>query len=141
MVDNGFSYTEQNITIDTNYPNCEFRIFQESESPKILHIRSTNNQDFSFRNPIIYAESASVSLQVESIPTSDCPNGSREVNFNIRKYPTEFLAVPDNPEDLDSRLFQVNDIGFGGIIITERFTATICYPTPEDCQSLSLIHI
>ena len=135
LVDNGFSYTEQNITIDTNYPNCEFRIFQESESPKILHIRSTNNQDFSFRNPIIYTESASVSLQVESIPTSDCPNGSREVNFNIRKYPTEFLAVPDNPEDLDSRLFQVNDIGFGGIIITERFTATICYPTPEDCQS------
>ena len=26
-------------------------------------------------------------------------------------------------------------LGFGGIEITETFTATICYPTPEDCET------
>ena len=43
--------------------------------------------------------------------------------------------VPANITDLKTNFYQVNDIGFGGIVISDRFSATICYPTANDCQS------
>ena len=31
--------------------------------------------------------------------------------------------------------FASHDLGFGGLRITDRYSATICYPTPEDCET------
>ena len=35
---------------------------------------------------------------------------------------------------MKTNIYQIGDIGFGGIIINDTFTATICYPTPNDCE-------
>lgn len=135
LVDNDFSYSAQEISIESNYSSCEFRLMQNTDSPKILHLKTTNNKNFSFRNPIIYEESSNINVRIETIVGPDCPDKSSDLNFSIRKYPTQYQAIPKNVDDLDTRLFQINDIGFGGIVISDRFTATICYPTPEDCQT------
>ena len=135
LVDNDFSYSTQEISIESNYSNCEFRLTQNMNSPKILHLQTTNNKNFSFRNPIIYEESSDINIRIETIVGPDCPDKSSDLNFSIRKYPTKYQAIPKNTDDLTTRLFQINDIGFGGIVISDRFTATICYPTSEDCQT------
>ena len=135
LIDNDLSYSKQNISIDSNYPNCKYRITQNSESPKVLHLKSSNNKEFSFRNPIIYDENSNSEIRIETLVNTDCPSGWHELNFKIRRYPTQFNAFPENIKELNSRIFQINDIGFGGIVIKDRFSATICYPTPQDCQS------
>ena len=43
--------------------------------------------------------------------------------------------IPENIRELKSSLFEVSDIGFDGIIINETFSATECYPTPNDCET------
>ena len=47
--------------------------------------------------------------------------------------------VPDPPPfnelQTQSNFMGSHALGFGGIEITETFTATICYPTPEDCET------
>ncbi len=135
LIDNDLSYSKQNISIDSNYPDCKYRVTQSLESPKVLHLKSLNDREFSFRNPIIYDENSNSEIRIETIVNSDCPAGSYELNFKIRRHPTQFSAFPINIEDLKSRIFQINDIGLGGIVIKDRFSATICYPTPQDCKS------
>ena len=60
-------------------------------SPKILHLQTTNNKNFSFRNPIIYEESSDINIRIETIVGPDCPDKSSDLNFSIRKYPTGIL--------------------------------------------------
>jgi len=132
------SYEPQQITVTSNIPDCLFQLSQASSTTpqqKLLHVSSGNSKSFSFRNPIIYDENLDVQFDVTSIPSASCPSGSSSQQISVGKYPTAFEAVPENIADLSTTSFQANDIGFGGIVITDRFSSTICYPTPNDCQS------
>ena len=141
LIDNDLSYSKQNISIDSNYPDCKYRVTQSLESPKVLHLKSLNDREFSFRNPIIYDENSNSEIRIETIVNSDCPAGSYELNFKIRRHPTQFSAFPINIEDLNSRIFQINDIGFGGIVIKDRFSATIATQHLRIAKAISMSYL
>ena len=127
------SYEYQLIEITSNNSQCSFNISLNDDVYKIHHLKSTNNQ-FSFRNPIIYESSKNLKLNVSSISNTNCPQSSKVFEMLINKYPTQYNLIPSNIADLKTNFYEVGDIGFGGIVIQDRFTATICYPTPNDCQ-------
>ena len=130
------SYESQVIEINSNVAECTFLIsVGDVNSNNIHHINSLDNKKFTFRNPIIYEESSIFQINVSTISSSTCPQANQLFELKVDKYPTQYNLIPQNIEDLKSDLFQVNDIGFGGIIIKETFSATICYPTPNDCES------
>ena len=130
------SYERQIIEINSNIPDCTYLISEgDINSKNIHHINTLDNKRFTFRNPIIYEESSVFQINVSTITSPSCPQANRLFELKVDKYPIQYNLIPQNIEDLKSRLFQVNDIGFGGIIIQETFSATICYPTPNDCES------
>ena len=127
---NGFSYDQQNISVTSTDTNCSYTI----NSNNLIHLSENNGNNFSFRNPIIYESSREFNFVVSTIPKSDCRSSNKTVSIKVNKFPTEYDAYPANISDLSTNYYQVNDIGFGGIVITDRFSATICYPTPDDCE-------
>ena len=129
------SYEKQSIEVSSNISQCKFNISLSGDNDyKIHHVKTNNNKAFSFRNPIVYEPSKNLKLNVSTITTTDCPQTSKLFNINVNKYPTQYSLIPSNIADLKSTLFEVSDIGFGGIIIQDKFTAKICYPTPNDCE-------
>ena len=130
------SYQKQEIEINSDNLECTFTIsLNNNELNDINHVSTLDNKKFSFRNPIIYEETDDLKLKVSTIASSSCPETNKLFDLKINKYPLQYSLLPDNSEKLRTEFFQVNDIGFGGIIITETFSATICYPTPNDCES------
>ena len=55
--------------------------------------------------------------------------------FNVTRNQTKFTPNPDpsNISYLNTPYFSAHDIGLGGIEITDRYSATVCYPTENDC--------
>ena len=130
------SYQKQEIEINSDNLECTFTIsLNNNELNDVNHVSTLDNKKFSFRNPIIYEETDDLKLKVSTITSSSCPETNKLFDLKINKYPLQYSLLPDNPEKLRTEFFQVNDIGFGGIIITDTFSATICYPTPNDCES------
>ena len=130
------SYQKQEIEINSDNLECTFTIsLNNNELNDVNHVSTLDNKKFSFRNPIIYEETDDLKLKVSTIASSSCPDTNKLFDLKINKYPLQYSLLPDNSEKLRTEFFQVNDIGFGGIIITETFSATICYPTPNDCES------
>ena len=130
------SYQKQEIEINSDNLECTFTIsLNNNELNDINHVSTLDNKKFSFRNPIIYEETDDLKLKVSTIASSSCPETNKLFDLKINKYPLQYSLLPDNSEKLRTEFFQVNDIGFGGIIITDTFSATICYPTPNDCES------
>ena len=132
-----FGYEIQNVNVSSNLTNCTYSIVQNDVDPNLsfLHVKTENNRDFSFRNPIVYGEEQNVTFTVQTVPSSDCQSGSKEYEIRLERYPTLFEAIPTNWSELSTSYFQANDIGLGGIVVTDRFTSTICYPTANDCSS------
>ena len=131
-----YSYDNQVVEISSNVPECEFILSLDNEEFfKIPHIQTEDNRNFKFRNPIIYSDSKNFQLKVSTINSTDCPESNKDFNLQIDKYPLKHSLYPSNEMSLKTNYFEVNDIGFDGIIISDRFTATICYPTPNDCVS------
>tara|TARA_B100000963_G_C22600653_1_gene660071 strand:- start:49 stop:1887 length:1839 start_codon:yes stop_codon:yes gene_type:complete len=136
LVSPGNSYQSQNIEISSENLSCQYELSLNSQAGIDLHHLQTNDgKIFSFRNPIIYEEQLTIDLKISTIPSSECQYAEKIYDLTIKKFPTEYALIPTNISDLKSNNFQVNDIGFGGIIITDTYTATICYPTPNDCQT------
>ena len=130
------SYQKQEIEINSDNLECTFTIsLNNNELNDVNHVSTLDNKKFSFRNPIIYEETVDLKLKVSTITSSSCPETNKLFDLKINKYPLQYSLLPDNSEKLRTEFFQVNDIGFGGIIITDTFSATICYPTPNDCES------
>jgi hypothetical protein len=127
----GFSFDKQNISLSSDNNNCRYRVNNDD----LIHLSSTNNRDFSFRNPIIYSNSENFDLFLSTIPTGNCMSASKTISITVNKFPTQYDAFPANIPDLSTNYYKVNDIGFGGIVITDRFSATICYPTVNDCET------
>jgi hypothetical protein len=131
-----YSYQKQDVEINSDNLECTFAIsLNNNELNDINHVSTLDNKKFSFRNPIIYEETDDLKLKVSTITSSSCPETNKLFDLKINKYPLQYSLLPDNSEKLRTEFFQVNDIGFGGIIITDTFSATICYPTPNDCES------
>ena len=126
------SYGLVNLTITPSIQGCTFVI----DSPDLLWQGSVDGLSFNFRAPIIYEEKQ-ISFNIKSIQASsqaEC-TASKSFELTILKNPTKFdiNPVPVNATYLATPYFQVHNIGLGGIEITDRYSATICYPTPDDC--------
>ena len=131
-----YSYQKQEVEINSDNLECTYAIsLNNNELNDVNHVSTLDNKKFSFRNPIIYEDSEDFKLKVSTITSSSCPESNKLFDLKINKYPLQYSLLPDNSEKLRTEFFQVNDIGFGGIIITDTFSATICYPTPNDCES------
>lgn len=131
-----YSYESQVIEISSNIPECVFAIsLQDEEIYKIHQLQTVDNKKFYFRNPISLLTTANFQLNISTVSSVDCPAAEKNFNLQVDKYPTQYALVPDNIIDLKTDIYEVSDIGFGGIIITDTFSATICYPTPNDCTA------
>jgi hypothetical protein len=55
--------------------------------------------------------------------------------LNVVRHQTQFIPDPEpsNIPYLSTPFFTAHDVGFGGIEITDRYSATVCYPTENDC--------
>ena len=128
---NGLSFESQNISLSSSNNSCRYLVQNED----LIHLETLDSRNFSFRNPILYEGSRSYEINFITIPASNCPLASKKVSMIVNKSPTQFEAIPENIQNLATEYYQVNDIGFGGIVISDRYSATICYPTPNDCTS------
>ena len=125
-----YSYDPVQLNISSNYPNCVFNV----TSPYIYWIEKSNNE-INFNAPITFLDNETFPITISSIMSDLCPSGQKIIDISVQKTNTKFSLMPDNIEELNTEFYSINDLGFGGIEITETFSATICYPTPEDCIS------
>ena len=128
---NGLSFENQDISVSSTNSSCSYTI----NNSDLIHLDTQDNKNFSFKNPIIYSSFKNFDLTINTIAQGDCMSASKVFSIKVNKYTTQYEAVPANITDLKTNFYQVNDIGFGGIVISDRFSATICYPTANDCQS------
>ena len=130
------SYDYQNIEITSNINECTFDISLNNQDVyKIHHVKTIDNKNFVFRNPMINSETENFEFKITSIETLNCPKTDKIYNLQIDRYSTQYQLIPTNINDLKTEIYEIGDIGFGGIIIKDTFTATICYPTPNDCET------
>ena len=128
------SYQKQILDVTSNNSNCNFEIsLLNSDFHNIHFVKTSDNRKFEFRNPIINSNQENFILKVSSIQDADCPMVVNELNLSVVKYPTKYNLIPENIDKLKTNFYQISDIGFDGIIIKDTFSATECYPTPNDC--------
>ena len=128
------SYQKQILDVTSNNSNCNFEIsLLNSDFHNIHFVKTSDNRKFEFRNPIINSNQENFILKVSSIQDADCPMAVNELNLSVVKYPTKYNLIPENIDKLKTNFYQISDIGFDGIIIKDTFSATECYPTPNDC--------
>ena len=128
------SYQKQILDVTSNNSNCSFEIsLLNSDFHNIHFVKTSDNRKFEFRNPIINSNQENFILKVSSIQNADCPMEVNELNLSVVKYPTKYNLIPENIDKLKTNFYQISDIGFDGIIIKDTFSATECYPTPNDC--------
>ena len=130
------SYEDQSIEIISSNSSCNFEIsLEDSDIYNIHHINTLDFKRYTFRNPIIYSDQENFKLKISTVQSNSCPSFQHYVNLTVDKYSTKYSLIPENIRELKSNLFEVSDIGFDGIIINETFSATVCYPTPNDCET------
>ena len=128
------SYKKQMIEVNSNNSSCDFEIsLLNSNFYNIHNVKTSDNRKFEFRNPIINSNQENFILKVSSIQNDYCPLAANELNINVIKYPTKYNLIPENINKLKTTFYEISDIGFDGIIIKDTFSATECYPTPNDC--------
>ena len=128
------SYYKQQIKVSSDNEDCTYNITSLTDNnADILHLNSVDKKVFTFRNPIIYSGQLDIEVLVETNVTATCPSGSKILQIQVKKYETKYDLNPININNLKSSFFQISDIGFDGIIIRDRYSANICYPTPNDC--------
>ena len=123
-----YSYDPAELIISSNYPSCTFNV----TSSYIYWMTSSDNV-FSFNAPITFLENESFPINISSISSESCPAGQKNIEITVNRLNTKYIAVPSNISDLSTDFYNIVDIGFGGISLSETYSATICYPTPEDC--------
>ena len=123
-----FSFDPIELSISSNYSNCSYNLASDD-----IFWNEVENNTFKFNAPIIFEDQQSYTITVSSLRTESCPYGQKNIELSVKKMPTKFNASPSNSNDLKTDYYHIADIGFGGLEITERYSATICYPTPDDC--------
>ena len=125
-----YSYQRLSIDVNSNYSDCKYVLSGDD-----IHWIQNSGNTFNFNAPITVLEDESFKFQINSLSTSTCPTGSKEVSLNIKKNNTKYNPIPINHLDQKTNYYNNLDIGFGGIEISDRYSATICYPTPDDCTT------
>jgi hypothetical protein len=125
-----YSYDRLEISITSNYPECKFLI-----SGLDIHWPSSNGSLHLFNAPITLLEEELFNISVSSISSSTCPSGKMDIEILVNKSESKYLATPDNNNEQKTEYYHSANLGFGGLVIDERYSATICYPTPDDCTS------
>ena len=128
------SYEATQLTVSANY-NCNFNI----SSSDIYWLTTSDNKTFNYRAPITLLNEEQFNLSVNTIPSINCPSGSLDLTHSVSRDEASLKYVPSpepyNYAELKTDYFASHDLGFGGLRITDRYSATICYPTPEDCET------
>lgn len=129
------SYDAITLNINPSFEGCVFNV----ERDNLLWFNQIDDLTFSFRAPIIFTQNQTISFKISAVNNSSnsgC-SGSQTLNLNVTRKPTQFVPIPDpnNIPFLSSQYFSAHDLGFGGIEMTERYSATVCYPTANDCTS------
>ena len=128
------SYEATQLTVSANY-NCNFNI----SSNDVYWLTTTDNKTFNYRAPITLLNEEQFNLSVNTIPSINCPSGSLDLTHSVSRDEASLKYVPSpepyNYAELKTDYFASHDLGFGGLRITDRYSATICYPTPEDCET------
>ena len=128
------SYEATQLTVSANY-NCNFNI----SSSDIYWLTTSDNKTFNYRAPITLLNEEQFNLSVNTIPSINCPSGSLDLTHSVSRDEASLKYVPSpepyNYAKLKTDYFASHDLGFGGLRITDRYSATICYPTPEDCET------
>ena len=131
------SYEAIAIKIVPNVEGCTFQINSED----LLWINSTDGLNFNFRAPIIYTKNQEFALNISAVSNSAQPRclGSKTLVLDVTRNQTEFIPNPDptNIPYLATSTYSIHDIGLGGIEISQRYSATVCYPTDNDCVTYS----
>jgi len=69
------SYEYQDIQITSNIAECSFNISLDNQDfYKIHHVKTNNNKNFVFRNPLIYSETENFQFKITTIENFNCPN-------------------------------------------------------------------
>ncbi len=124
------SYERLSIGVASTIPECRF----ELDAPELLWIETDDQINFEFNAPIVYQPSEEFSIGIRSIANSDCPSQTETINLKVNQGPLKYDDITlMNTSAISTDHYRVADFGFGGIEITETYTATICYPTPDDC--------
>ncbi|MAC68139.1 MAG: hypothetical protein CMQ56_02260, partial [Gammaproteobacteria bacterium] len=119
------SYDRLELSITSNYLDCSFSI-----SGSDIHWPSSSGSLHSFNAPITLLEEELFSFSVSSVPSSTCPSGQKDIELLVSHSDSKYLAIPDNNSELKTAYYHSADLGFGGLVINERYSAIICYPTP-----------
>ena len=124
-----FSFDPIELTVSSsNYQNCSFNLVSDE-----IFWKESEENTFRFNAPITFRDLQTYTLTINSISDANCPAGQKNIELSVKKLLTKFDANPSNINNLATDYYHIADIGFGGIEITERYSATICYPTPDDC--------
>ena len=124
-----FSFDRIELTVSSsNYQNCSFNLVSDE-----IFWKESEENTFRFNAPITFRDTQTYTLSINSISDANCPAGQKNIELSVKKLLTKFDANPSNINNLATDYYHIADIGFGGIEITERYSATICYPTPDDC--------
>ena len=124
-----FSFDPIELTVSSsNYQNCSFNLVSDE-----IFWKESEENTFRFNAPITFRDTQIYTLSINSISDANCPAGQKNIELSVKKLLTKFDANPSNINNLATDYYHIADIGFGGIEITERYSATICYPTPDDC--------
>ena len=75
-----YSYQRLNIDVSSNYSECKYVLSGEN-----IHWIENSGNSFNFNAPITVLEEEEFKFQLNSISTSTCPAGSKEVSLNIKK--------------------------------------------------------
>ena len=126
-----FSFDPIELMISSsNYPNCSFNLVSDD-----IFWTENEQNTFRFNAPITFRDLQTYTLSINSISDTNCPSGQKNIELSVKKLATKFDVNPNNSSSLATDYYHIADIGFGGIEITERYSATICYPTPDDCTT------
>jgi len=127
------SYDAIALQVIPSIAGCKFQLNSED----LLWMSSSDGLNFNFRAPIIYVNAKEFTFNVSATTNISQPEcaGSKTLALNVVRNQTKYIPDPDpsNIAYLTSPFFSVHDIGFGGIEITDRYSATVCYPTENDC--------
>ena len=127
------SYDLTSLQVISSIDECKFQI----DSEDFLWISSSDGKNFNFRAPIIYVNSKDFTFNVSAISNTSKPEctGSKTLMLNVVRHQIQFIPDPEpsNIPYLSTPFFTAHDVGFGGIEITDRYSATVCYPTENDC--------
>ena len=74
-----FSYQPIELNISSNYPACSFDISSSS-----IFWKESSGNNFKFNAPITFQDEENFSVNVNSIGSSNCPSGQKNIELTVK---------------------------------------------------------